>query len=116
MPNLISHIEIAGPDGDKLRDFYTGLFGWPIEVKKQHGLDYGWFSPPFAESVTGGLRYEPEGKAEVVFYVSVDDLEASVNLAEALGGAVRIPPMDGAGSRFALVQDPDGNPIGLIQA
>ncbi|HXH62422.1 MAG TPA: hypothetical protein VNI20_13830, partial [Fimbriimonadaceae bacterium] len=83
MPNLISHIEIAGPNGDKVRDFYTGLFGWPIDKKQQHGFDYGWFEPPFAEAVTGGLRYEPEGKAEVVFYVNVEDLDASVKLAEA---------------------------------
>jgi predicted enzyme related to lactoylglutathione lyase len=116
MPNLISHIEIAGPNGDKLRDFYSGLFGWSIEVKNEHGFDYGWFSPPFTETVTGGLRYEPEGKAETVFYVSVEDLEETVKLAEALGGTVRIPPMDGAGRRFAMVEDPDGNTVGLIQS
>jgi predicted enzyme related to lactoylglutathione lyase len=116
MPNLISHIEIAGPNGDKLRDFYAGLFGWAIENKKEHGFDYGRFVPPFSETVTGGLRYEPDGKAEVVLYVSVEDLEETVKLAEALGGSVRVPPMDGAGSRFALVQDPDGNPVGLVQA
>jgi predicted enzyme related to lactoylglutathione lyase len=38
-----------------------------------------------------------------------------VATAKSLGAAVRIPPMQHDGLRFALIQDPEGNPIGLTQ-
>ena len=45
----------------------------------------------------------------------VDDLQASLDRAETLGGKALVPPTDlpdGYG-RFAMFADPDGNTIGL---
>ncbi len=45
----------------------------------------------------------------------VDDLDAHLDRAEELGGQRLVPPTDlpGGYGRFAMVTDPDGNPVGL---
>lgn len=108
------HIEIAGIDGGELRDFYTSVFGWEIEKREVEGFDY--YDIETESETTAGIRHEPEGKAEVVVYFEVDDLEDAVLRAESSGGAVRIPPMEYGELRFALIEDPEGNPIGLTES
>ncbi|HUF04380.1 MAG TPA: VOC family protein [Aridibacter sp.] len=108
------HIEIAGVDGGALRDFYTSVFGWRIEKRDMAGFDY--YDIATGEGPTAGIRHEPEGKAELVVYFEVDDLEETVERAESAGALVRIPPMEYGDLKFALIEDPEGNPIGLTEA
>jgi len=109
----ISHIEFAGPDAESLRAFYGQLFGWGTSGRDVGG--YRYFDIEMPGDLTGGIRHEPQGAAEVVAYVEVDDLDTSVQRAEALGAKVRIPLKSLGAVRFALVEDPGGNPIGLIE-
>ena len=62
-----------------------------------------------------GIRHEPQGKAELVFYIAVPDLDVAVAKAKELGAQIRIPPMQAPEVTFALILDPEGNPIGLVQ-
>lgn len=112
----IKHIEIAGRDGATLRDFYAQLFDWQIERKDVAGFDYYDIESERAGKLTAGIRHEPEGKAELVIYVEVDDLAATVDKVKSLGGSIRIPPTTYGELEFALVEDPEGNPVGLTQA
>jgi len=41
----IVFFDIAGPDGERLREFYAGVFGWSIDANSM-----------IAASSTGGLR------------------------------------------------------------
>ena len=52
----------------------------------------------------------------MTIYVSVDDLRASLEKAEELGGKMVVEPMPipGVGT-FAMFQDPDGVMIGLFE-
>jgi predicted enzyme related to lactoylglutathione lyase len=109
----IKHIEIAGVDGNRLQAYYAELFGWDITHRDVGGFDYHDIDLP--GELTGGIRHEPNGKPEIVIYVEVDDLEGSIENARALGGSVRIPPTHHGDFRFALMQDPEGNPVGLTQ-
>ncbi len=111
----IVHIEIAGREGEKLEAFYHDLFGWTINKEKIGSYPYGRIKFDEGAELTGGIRHEPEGKAELVIYVQVEDLEASYARAQDLGGTVRIPPMETSEVTFALIADPEGNPIGLVQ-
>jgi predicted enzyme related to lactoylglutathione lyase len=112
----IKHIEIAGREGERLRSFYGELFGWTITRRDVVGLDYYDVEPGGQPSeLTAGIRHEPEGEPEIVVYIEVDDVDASVEKAQALGATVRIPPMEHGDLRFALIRDPEGNPIGLTQ-
>lgn len=109
----IGHVEIAGKDGDKLEQFYTGLFKWKVNRIEAGANCYGMIDG--AKSPSIGIRHEPDGEAEIVVYVEVDDVDQSVALATSLGAKVRIPPMQYGDLYFALVNDPEGNPIGMTK-
>ena len=109
----IGHIEFAGTDGTALNDFYAGLFGWDIHRRGEGGFDY--FDIATDGDFTAGIRHEPEGCAEIVVYIEVGDVDAAVATAQELGAGVRIPPMEYGDLRFALITDPQGNPVGLTQ-
>lgn len=109
----IKHIEIAGIDGARLKSFYGKLFDWEIKRREIAGFDY--YDIEAESEPTAGIRHEPEGKPEIVVYVEVSDLHQSLEKAKALGAAVRIPPKTNGELRFALIEDPEGNPIGLTQ-
>ena len=109
----IKHVEIAGVDGERLESFYSELLGWQIERRQPGGFNYGHVE--FNDALSAGIRHEPEGNAEIVVYVEVEDVEASVESAVSLGATVRIPPMQAGDLFFALIQDPEGNPLGLTQ-
>ncbi len=109
----IKHIEIAGVDGDRLQTFYAELFGWTIKNRDVGGFTYGDVDTQAGPSI--GFRHEPEGRAELVIYIEVDDLDAAFDKAKTLGAGVRIPPMQYGELRFALIEDLEGNSVGLTQ-
>lgn len=115
MGSPLAHFEIAGRDGERLESFYARLFGWELKRVSAGGHNYAYIDTGSNPGLTGGIRHEPEGSAEVVLYVEVSDVEEATRQAEALGGAIRIPPMTFEDKTFSLVMDPEGNSIGLIQ-
>lgn len=112
MPS-IRHVEFAGQDGEALQRFYTELFGWPMAKRSPGGHDYFDFAA--GDRVSGGIRHEADGPGETIVYVDFDDLDEALSRAVALGASVRIPPLARDGGRFALVVDPAGNTIGLLE-
>jgi len=115
MGNPIVHFEIAGRNGPELESFYARMFGWEVAHEGSGAMQYGFIKDGSAGPVGGGFRHEPEGHPEIVLYVEVDDLESAVQQAESLGATVRIHPIDTGEITFALIVDPEGNPIGMIQ-
>ena len=109
----IKHVEIAGKDGGKLQAFYGELFDWTITRRDVAGFDY--YDIELGGELSAGIRHEPQGKPETVVYVEVSDLDQTVEQAKALGASIRIPPMRHGDLCFALIEDPEGNPIGLTQ-
>ncbi|HEX2776169.1 MAG TPA: VOC family protein [Candidatus Acidoferrales bacterium] len=110
MGNPVVHFEIGCRDTKKTQDFYSSLFDWKFEpmgpaVMIQTG-----------EAVAGhinALGHEPHHYT--IFYVRVDDVQASLDKAKALGGKVLVPPMDIPTGKFAWMQDPEGNTVGLFK-
>lgn len=109
----VRHLEIAGKDGARLKEFYGALFGWKIRRREVAGSDY--YDVDLDGGPTLGIRHEPDGEAELVAYYEVEDLSSSVETAVGLGAVVRIRPMEYEGLVFALLEDPEGNPVGLLQ-
>ena len=109
----LKHIEIAGNDGGKLQSFYGELFEWSITRRNIQGFDY--YDIEVGGEPTAGIRHEPEGKPEITVYVEVKELDKSVEKAKSLGATVRIPPREYGDLQFAVIADPEGNPIGLTQ-
>ena len=115
MGNPVIHFEIAGRNGEKLEDFYSNLFGWNIQRRALDQSSYGFVRTGEDGRIDGGIRHVPEGEAEIVLYVEVRDLATAVASAEKLGAKVRIPPRAAEDVTFAMIIDPEGNPIGMIQ-
>lgn len=115
MGNPIVHFEISGRDGKKLSDFYSSIFGWNIN-DNTHGI-YS-VDPESENGVDGHIFTTTDDTCSsngVTIYVQVDDLHASLEKAESLGGQTLVPPRaipSGMGS-FAMFLDPSGNCIGL---
>ena len=112
----VAWFEITSQDPARLVTFYRELFDWTIADGPGSGyslVDTG----AGAEAIGGGIgaTQGPDDPGGVTVYMRVDDLQAALDRAEALGGKPLVPPTDlpdGYG-RFALFADPDGHTIGL---
>ncbi|HVS00671.1 MAG TPA: VOC family protein [Thermoanaerobaculia bacterium] len=109
--NTISYFEIAGSSSEKLAEFYGEVFGWkaapgPFPQYVALGEDSGAGLP-------GGFRQEE--RSEVVLYIKVADLQATLDEVVRAGGKVLIPPTLVPGVvHFALFEDPCGNRTGIV--
>ena len=112
MAHPVIHWEILGPDGPALHQFYRDLFGWSVNADNP----FGYGTVDAAETgVGGGIGATPDGSSRVVIYVQVPDLQAALDQAVALGGAVLMPPEDIGPVVLAQFADPAGNVIGLLK-
>jgi predicted enzyme related to lactoylglutathione lyase len=102
------HFEIGCKDREKTTQFFSDLFGWKMETAGIASM----VNP--GEGITGlitALGHEPHHYT--TFYVQVDDVRASLDKVEQLGGKVVVPPVKIPTGQFAWFSDPEGNIIGL---
>src|SRR5919108_4203644 len=119
MGQPVVHFEVIGQDGEKLKRYYSELFGW--EIKSDNEMNYGVVNregnlAPDGTGIGGGVAGGPPGYGgHVTFYVAVPDIEAALQKAESLGGTRMMGPekMGEAGIEIALFTDPEGHVIGL---
>ena len=110
----ISHIEFPADDIERAKRFYGAVAGW--EFGAMSGMD-GYWTFRTSPETGGGLGKRGETVGSVVrVYIDVDDLDAAVAAATANGGTVVTPPTPIPGmGRFAAVNDPEGNEVGLYE-
>ena len=119
----VVHFEIIGNDPQKLRDYYTGLFGWefqtpsPVAQEVSEPGSYGFLDLITSEDGTGirgGVGGGPSYESHAVFYVGVPNVEAALKRAENLGG-VRVmgPATSPNGLVVGHFTDPEGTLIGV---
>ena len=119
MGNPVVYFELGGRDAAGLQEFYAALFGWEINAigaASAAGGDY-WHIQNEGEGIPGGIIQTNENMPPnyVMFYVQSEDLQASLDKAESLGGKAVVPPTDIPGGRgqIAVFMDPENNVIGL---
>jgi predicted enzyme related to lactoylglutathione lyase len=112
MSSPLIHFEVAGKDAGKLQSFFGDLFGWQIDANNQ--MNYGMVN--LSDQVGGGITPTQEGQpGYAMFYIGVDDVEASMQKAESLGGSRVFGPMDVPdGPTIGHFADPEGNVVGLF--
>lgn len=109
----VVHFEIMGGKGVDLETFYRGLFGWKID--SNNPMKYGIVNTGGAGGINGGVGVANDGSKRVSVYAQVNDLQATLDRAEKLGGKTILAPTEvPGGPKLAMFADPAGNVNGLI--
>jgi len=122
--HTIVHFEIPADDVEKLRKFYSQLFGWKIEKMPGPVEYWGIQTVPFDEKgvpmrpgVNGGMMKKQNPEHKPVNYVLVESVDEYVKKIESLDGKIVVPKMEVPGiGWWALALDPEGNQFAILQA
>lgn len=99
------------------QSFYSQVFGWTYQTGTG-GFAYVHF-PVETRPLLGGIGQAdssvPGFEPGHSFYILVDDLDAAIARAVSAGGTEYMDPTGVDGYRFAMIRDPEGNPVGLIE-
>ena len=122
MSGRVVHFEVPFDDADRARAFYAEAFGWQMNPVPE--MSYTLVStgpsdqgPPSEPGfINGGMFQRGEPAAGPVVTVDVDDIDASLELIEKLGGStVEAKQQVGDMGWSAYFRDPEGNLMGLWQ-
>ncbi len=115
-PGTPSWVDHATKDLESSNSFYGALFGW---VAEDQGEEMGHYTimRKGGKSVAGNMTAMSEDQPSAwITYVSVDDADATVDLAKKAGAMVFAEPMDVSDiGRLAVFADPGGAAIGVWQ-
>ncbi|KUM33284.1 VOC family protein [Arthrobacter sp. EPSL27] len=123
MAGGVVHFEIPADDEGRAREFYSSAFGWTINALPEMGYamllttpsdETGASSVP--GSINGGMFRREGHLTSPLVTVDVDDIDASLEKINALGGST-VQPRQQVGSMgwAAYFRDTEGNVIGLWQ-
>ena len=112
MAHPVVHAEIRSQDPDATRRFFADLFGWKIASE---GAFPGY---TFIDTgVQGGtfvaISPRQSTEDEVLFFVAVEDVEATLTRAEQLGGSIVQPAQHVPGTSFGVFTDAQGHKVGV---
>ncbi|XHS78122.1 VOC family protein [Burkholderiaceae bacterium UC74_6] len=110
--------ELSTTDPAKAAEFYGSLFGWTIESMEMPGIGVYRVIKVDGQPMAG-LMSTPSGAEGMPptwgSYVTVQNVDATIDAAQRLGGQVLVPIMDVPGvGRMAVLQDPQGAVINVI--
>jgi uncharacterized protein len=110
----VTWFEINTAEAKAVREFYSELFGWKLQVLEEAGyalIDTG------VEGAIGGGIGEAQGPSQVVFYIEVGDPQAYLDRIERAGGKTVVPVTEIPDMvTFAQFADPQGNVVGLVKS
>ena len=121
--HTIVHFEIPAEDIEKMRKFYSLVFGWKIEKMPGHDEYYGIWTVPVDEKgmllrpgVNGGMMKKQNPEHKTVNYILVESVDEYVKKIESLGGKIVVPKMEVPGiGWWASALDPEGNQFAILQ-
>ncbi|HYH62521.1 MAG TPA: VOC family protein [Solirubrobacterales bacterium] len=120
MGSPVVHFEVLGTDGEKLKSYYSEMFGW--EITSDNPMNYGVIDREQnlnsdGIGIGGGIMGMDGDSSYVTVYVEVDDCEAALAKAEELGGKRVMGPdeVPGQGIRIGQFEDPEGHMMGVLE-
>ena len=96
MPHPVIHTEIRSTDPDATRAFFADLFGWKVS----------------SDGAVPGYTFIDTGD-EVLFFVGVEDVAATLQKAAELGGTIVQPAQQVPGTSFGVFADSLGHKVGV---
>jgi len=122
--HTIVHFEIPADDVEKLRKFYSDLFGWKIE-KFPGPMEYWTIETvpvdekgmPLRPGVNGGMMKKEHPEHKPVNYIAVESVDEYSKKIEELGGKILAPKQEVPGiGWWAFALDPEGNRFAIFQS
>ena len=115
MGHAVVHFEVGAADDGPLAAFYGELFGWGLQGFPGGG--YTMIDTRGGSGINGGIGKSQTGAPWSAFYVEADDLQATLDKANSLGGTTVMPVTDFGGAvTIAMFNDTDGLLVGLVRA
>jgi predicted enzyme related to lactoylglutathione lyase len=120
--NTITHFEIYGKDLDKLKRFYSGLFGWNYQlapISEEYWLiqtTQNQVKNNKVSILTGGLSNSQSIIPGIKIYITVDSLDETCAKIIDLGGKVLSQKREIFDMGWSIdVEDPEGNRFAIWQ-
>ncbi|MFQ6095525.1 MAG: VOC family protein [Candidatus Bathyarchaeia archaeon] len=115
--HTVVHFEIPAENVEKMRKFYSDLFGWKIERVESPTEYYLIETAPEGRGVGGGLAKKESPSQRPMNYILVESVEEYSRKVQELGGKIITPKQTVPGmGHFAIALDPEGNIFGLWEA
>ncbi len=115
MPHPVVHVEIRANDPDATRKFFGELFGWTVASEGAFPgytfIDTGMEGPPYT-----AISPRQGDEDEVLFFVGVEDVAATLKKAEELGGTIVQPTQTVPGTSFGVLADAQGHRVGVASS
>jgi predicted enzyme related to lactoylglutathione lyase len=112
MPHPVIHAEVRSQDPDATREFFAQLFDW--KVASEGGFPGYTFMDTGAQGGPAVAISPRQGaEDEVLFFVLVEDVAATLSRAEELGGTIVQPAQNVPGVSFGVLADAHGHKIGV---
>jgi predicted enzyme related to lactoylglutathione lyase len=115
MAHPVVHVEIRSQDPDATRDFLGQLFGWKVASEGAFPgytfIDTGVEGPPYT-----AISPRQSTQDEVLFFVGVENVDATLRRAQELGGTIIQATQEVPGTSFGVFADPRGHRIGVASA
>jgi predicted enzyme related to lactoylglutathione lyase len=116
-PGTVSWQDLTVNNAEAVRDFYQAVVGWTPEA-----LSMGSYSDFVMNADGGGIagichaRGANAGLPPVwLIYITVDDLDHSLEECQRLGGSLVAAPRGYGGGRYCVIKDPAGAICALYQ-
>jgi predicted enzyme related to lactoylglutathione lyase len=111
MAHPVIHAEIRSSDPDATRAFFADLFGWTYSDGAFPG--YSFVATGAEGTVPTAIGPLQGGSEAALFFVGVEDVEATLAKAEKLGGTIVQPAQQVPGVTFGVFADAQGHLVGV---
>jgi uncharacterized protein len=116
-PGTITWQDLTVADATAVRDFYEAVVGWTPEPVRMG--DYSDFTMNADGDPIAGVCHARGVNADLppqwLIYITVEDLDHSIDECQRRGGAVIAAPRGLSGGRFCVIRDPAGAVCALYQ-
>jgi predicted enzyme related to lactoylglutathione lyase len=112
MPHPVIHAEIRSQDPDATRKFFGELFDWKVASEGAFP-GYTFIDTGVEGGTATAIGPRQAAEDEVLFFVAVEDVAATLARAEELGGTVVQPAQEVPGVTFGVLADAQGHKVGV---
>ena len=112
MAHPVIHAEIRSADPDATRKFFGDLFGWKVASEGAFP-GYTFIDTGVEGGIYVAISPRQSAEDEVLFFVGVEDVAATLTRAEELGGTIIQPVQQVPGTSFGVFADAQGHKVGV---